>query len=277
MRAWTDHGPAVVAGTGPMGSGWVSDRAGPRRGHAATATRGAAPGLWTASVPHGGTRQSRSGTQGTVVHLPTAFPPQGHRGRTSAQPTSTWQAEASPGHIRARPPILGPSLTGSTGGGVRRRAGRSLTLAVLAVVAVAGCGGGAAPDGSRHHGRLHVVGSGRSARMSWPCATGSSGWPTGVTRLEGIRLRRGASEHPRQRARPRARGPATGARLCAGADAPPGADARLRGHQPDHRGRGLPDDRPHRGRGVHHPATHRRAAQAVEHFRIMGRLPGRDD
>ena len=72
------------------------------------------------------------------------------------------------------------------------RAGRSLTFVVLAVMAVAGCGGGAAPTGP---GTTDTSSPSAPALDEDELAVcdGTVRMSDGVTRLEGIRLRRGAS------------------------------------------------------------------------------------
>jgi hypothetical protein len=72
---------------------------------------------------------------------------------------------------------------------VTRRAGRSLTLAVLVAIAVSGCGGGAAPSGS---------GPSQLPSASVPALTeadlavcdGTVRMGEGVARLDGLRVRR---------------------------------------------------------------------------------------
>ena len=95
MRAWTDHGPAVWQAlvrwgqggsrTVPIGS--RTRRDGDTRSSARPVDR---------ERPTRRDASSRSGTQGTVVHLPTAVRPKGTGGGPLAQPTSTRQAEALP-------------------------------------------------------------------------------------------------------------------------------------------------------------------------------------
>ena len=74
---------------------------------------------------------------------------------------------------------------------MRHRAGRSLTLAVLALVIVAGCGGGAAPTGPGATGAptasVPPLGEAELAVCDGTLRMGD-----GVTRLERTRVRRGA-------------------------------------------------------------------------------------
>jgi hypothetical protein len=76
---------------------------------------------------------------------------------------------------------------------VRRRAGRSLVLAVLAAVVVTGCGGGAAPTGPN----TTDVPSPSVAPLSeaeLAVCDGTVLMREGVARLERIRVRRGAGD-----------------------------------------------------------------------------------
>ena len=75
---------------------------------------------------------------------------------------------------------------------MRRRAGRSLTLAVLVLVVVAGCGGGVAPTGPGTTG-APTASAPPLGEAELAVCDGTVRMDDGVTRLEGLRVRRGSA------------------------------------------------------------------------------------
>jgi hypothetical protein len=75
---------------------------------------------------------------------------------------------------------------------VGRRAGRSLILALLAIVAVVGCGGGASPSGPTTTSGSPAASASPLGEAELAMCDGTVRMGDGVARLEGIRMRRGA-------------------------------------------------------------------------------------
>src|SRR6187399_456820 len=100
VRAWADHGPAVGQALVRWDQGGSATSSG-ARGHAATATREAAPSLWTASVPHGGTPGRGRGRRARSSTFRRRFRPKG----TGGGPPPAYQHMASRSVAGARPDV----------------------------------------------------------------------------------------------------------------------------------------------------------------------------